>query len=187
MADDVQSPPARADPVALSPDELSAVVRHAQRGDLIALHDLLDLVTPYIRRLCGPIALQDAPDAAQETLIVVLRRLGDLRDPAALFGWVRVIAVREAVRVAKASRPWHPAELVDLPAPGDPMLATDIQDVLDRLSPEHRAVLMLRDLEGLDEKTAGDQLGIPLGTVRSRLSRARSSFAKAWRTEGSGR
>jgi RNA polymerase sigma-70 factor (ECF subfamily) len=67
------------------------------------------------------------------------------------------------------------------------MLATDIQDVLDRLSPEHRAVLMLRDLEGLDEKTAGDQLGIPLGTVRSRLSRARSSFAKAWRTEGSGR
>ena len=64
-----------------------------------------------------------------------------------------------------------PAELVDLPAPGDPALATDIHDVLDRLSPEHRAVLTLRDLEGLDEQTAGAMLGVPTGTVRSRLVR----------------
>jgi RNA polymerase sigma-70 factor (ECF subfamily) len=166
------------------PARLAATVRCAQRGDLIALRDLLDAITPYVRRLCGPIALQDAPDAAQETLIVVLRRLEDLREPAALFSWVRVIAVREAVPVARQSSRAAPAPLVEIPAPGDPAQAVDIRDLLDRLSPEHRAVLVLRDLKGLDEQTAGEQLGVPTGTVRSRLFWARRSFCKAWQTEG---
>ncbi|GIH15833.1 RNA polymerase sigma factor [Rugosimonospora africana] len=177
--------PAGADPA--DPARLAATVARAQRGDLIALHDVLDAITPYVRRLCGPIALQDAPDAAQETLIVVLRRLGELREPAALFGWVRVIAVREAVRVAKQSSRAVPVESVEVPAPDDPALAADVRDVLNRLSPEHRAVLTLRDLEGLDEQAAGQFLGVPAGTVRSRLFRARRSFARAWRTEGSDR
>lgn len=169
------------------PARLAAIVVRAQRGDLIALHDVLDAITPYVRRLCGPIALQEAPDAAQETLIVVLRRLGELREPAALFGWVRVIAVREAVRVAKQASRAVPVESVEVPAPDDPALAADIRDVLDRLSPEHRAVLTLRDLEGFDEQAAAQFLGVPAGTVRSRLFRARHSFRRAWRTEGSDR
>lgn len=160
-----------------------ATVRAAQRGDAMALHELLDLVTPYVRRFCGPIALQDAPDAAQETLMVVLRRLGSLREPAAFFGWVRVIAVREAVRVARSASRAIPAELPDLPAPGDPELAADIADVLNRLAPEQRAVLVLRDIEGLDEQRASELLEIPTGTVRSRLFRARSRFRQAWAAE----
>ncbi|GAA2168889.1 hypothetical protein GCM10009727_91100 [Actinomadura napierensis] len=166
---------------ALDPD----VVRRAQRGDLMALNEVLEALTPYVRRLCGPIALQDAPDAAQETLIVVMRELKGLRDPEALFGWVRVIAVREAVRVAKRSSRTVPAEPADVPAPGDPSLAADVRDVLDRLSPEHRAVLTLRDLEGLDEETAARMLRVPAGTVRSRLFRARARFRLSWRDEGS--
>ncbi|GAA4585400.1 hypothetical protein GCM10023194_27960 [Planotetraspora phitsanulokensis] len=183
MLDDQRAEPAAAGPVRV-PD---ATIRSAQRGDLIALHDLLEAITPYVRRLCWPIALQDAPDATQETLIVVLRKLGTLREPAALFGWVRVIAVREAVRVARQSSRTTPAELIELPAPDDPALTADISDVLDRLSPEHRAVLTLRDLEGLDEQAAGEMLGVPAGTVRSRLFRARESFRRAWRTEGGDR
>lgn len=128
------------------PERIATVVRGAQRGDLMALHDLLDLITPYVRRLCGPIALADGPDAAQEALIVILRNLRSLRTPEALFGWVRVIAVREAVRVARRSARTVPAELAEIPAPGDPALAVDVADVLRRLAPEHRAVLMLRDL-----------------------------------------
>lgn len=151
---------------------------------MIAIHELLDIVTPYVRRLCGPIALQDAPDAVQETLIVMLRSLGQLREPSALFGWVRVIAVREAIRVARASSRTVPMEMIEVPAPDDPALAADVRDVLDRLSPEHRAVLMLRDVEGLDEREAGEHLGVPVGTVRSRLFRARQSFRTAWRSEG---
>lgn len=163
------------------------VVRAAQAGDAIALSDLLDAITPYVRRLCGPIALADAADAAQEALIVVMRRIGSLREPAALYGWVRVIAVREAVRVARGSSRAVPAELPELPAPDDPALAADVADVLDRLSPEHRAVLVLRDVDGLDETEAGAVLGVPAGTVRSRLFRARRTFRRAWLGERSTR
>ena len=166
------------------PEVRAAVVRAAQRGDAIAMHEVLDAITPYVRRLCGPIALDDAADATQEALIVVLRRIGALREPAALFGWVRVIAVREAVRVARQSARAVPAELPELPAPDDPALAADVADVLDRLSPEHRAVLVLRDVEGLDEERAGELLGVPAGTVRSRLFRARRTFRRAWLGEG---
>src|SRR5690242_5143909 len=143
--------------------------------------ELLDVLAPAVGRWCGPIALQDAPDATQEALIAVFRGLRGLRDPAALYGWARAIAVREAVRVARRSARERPAELAEVPAPGDPMLAVDIRDVLGRLAPDHRAVLMLRDLEGLDERTVGELLDLPAGTVKSRLSRARDNFRKGWR------
>lgn len=156
------------------------LVRAAQRGDGLAMAGLLDMLAPPVGRWCGPIALQDAPDAAQEALIAIFRGLPGLRDPAAIYGWARSIAVREAVRVARrAAREQH-AELADLPARGDPMLAVDIRDVLDRLAPEHRAVLMLRELEGLDEQAIAALLDVPAGTVKSRLSRARGNFRKRW-------
>jgi RNA polymerase sigma factor (sigma-70 family) len=161
-------------------EQLGGLVRAAQRGDALAMNELLDLLGPYVGRLCGPIALQDGPDAAQEALIAIFRRLGQLREPAALFGWVRVIAVREAVRVARRAGRTVADELADLPAPGDPQLAADVRDVLARLAPEHRAVLVLRDLEGLDEQAAAAVLRVPQGTVKSRLSRARRSFRKEW-------
>ncbi len=161
---------------------LAACVRAAQRGDALAMAELLDALTPAIGRWCGPIALRDAPDAAQEALIAVFRGLKGLRDPDALYGWARAIAVREAVRVAQRAARERPAELADVPARGDPMLGVDIHDVLDRLAPEHRAVLMLRDLEGLDERSVAELLKVPAGTVKSRLSRARASFRERWQT-----
>lgn len=160
--------------------ELAGLVRAAQRGDGLAMSDLLDVLSPAVGRWCGPIALQDAPDAAQEALIAVFRGLSGLRDPAALFGWVRAIAVREAVRVARRATRERPTELADVPARDDPMLSVDIRDVLDRLAPEHRAILMLRDVEGLDERTVAEVLGTPVGTVKSRLARARDNFRKGW-------
>lgn len=161
---------------------LGECVRAAQRGHGLAMAELLDVLAPAVGRWCGPIALQDAPDAAQEAMIAVFRGLGGLRDPAAVYGWARAIAVREAVRVAqRAARERH-TELAEVPARDDPTLSTDILDVLSRLAPEHRAVLMLRDLEGLDERSVADLLKVPTGTVKSRLSRARASFRKGWQT-----
>ena len=165
------------EPLLPEPDEL---VRAAQRGDALAMDELLGLLTPYVGRLCGPIALDDGADATQEALIAIFRNLAQLTEPAAVFGWARAIAVREAVRVAKRSRRSVPAELADVPAVGDPQLAVDIRDVLGRLAPEHRAVLVLRDVEGLDEQAVGELLRVPTGTVKSRLFRARRSFRKEW-------
>lgn len=162
------------------PQRAPAVVRAAQRGDPLALNDLLDLLTPYVRRLCGPIALDEGADATQEALIVIVRNLRQLRAPEALFGWVRTIAVREAVRIAGRRR--SHAELTDVPAAGDPQLLVDVADVLRRLAPEHRAILVLREVEGIDERAAARLLGVPVGTAKSRLSRARTSFRKEWQS-----
>ncbi|HEY2639125.1 MAG TPA: RNA polymerase sigma factor [Streptosporangiaceae bacterium] len=157
-----------------------ALVRAAQRGDRIAMADLMDALAPYVGRVCGPIALQDGPDAAQEALIAIFRNLGGLHEPGAIYGWARAIAVREAVRMVRKAAGTVPAELDNVPARGDPQLAADVRDVLARLTPEHRAVLVLRDVEGLDERAAGALLDVPAGTIRSRLFRARRSFRKAW-------
>lgn len=161
-------------------DEVADLVRAAQGGDTLAMNDLLDELTPYVGRICGPIALSSGPDAAQETLVAVFKALRSLREPVALYGWVRAIAVREAIRVARRDARAQPSELAELPAPGDPQLATDVRDVLTRLSPEHRAILVLRDLEGFDEQAAAALLDIPTGTAKSRLHRARDSFRRAW-------
>jgi RNA polymerase sigma factor (sigma-70 family) len=156
------------------------LVRAAQRGDQLAMAGLMDLLAPHVERWCGPIALQNGPDAAQESLIAVFRGLHGLREPAALFGWARAIAIREAVRIATRDRGRAADPLDELPERADPLLALEIRETLARLSPEHRAVLVLRDLEGLDEQTASRLLAVAPGTVKSRLARARASFRKAW-------
>jgi RNA polymerase sigma-70 factor (ECF subfamily) len=156
------------------------LVRAAQGGDTLAMNDLLDQLTPYVGRICGPIALRNGPDAAQEALVAVFRSLRTLKEPAALFGWVRAIAVREAIRVARQDGRQVTTDLAELPARGDPQLVVDVWDTLARLSPEHRALLVLRDLEGLDERDAAALLEVPAGTAKSRLHRARASFRKAW-------
>jgi RNA polymerase sigma factor (sigma-70 family) len=158
------------------------LVRAAQGGDTLAMNDLLDHLTPYVGRICGPIALSNGPDATQEALVAVFKSLHTLREPAALYGWVRAIAVREAVRVARRDKRQVPYDLSELPAQVDPQVAVDVRDVLARLSPEHRAVLVLRDLEGLAEQAAAALLDVPAGTAKSRLHRARASFRKAWRS-----
>lgn len=160
--------------------DLGRLVPAAQAGDALALEQLLGVLEPYVARLAAPIALQDAQDATQEALIAVLRNLNRLRQPVAMFSWARTIAVREAVRVAKSANRTRVAELADVPARDDPQLSADIRDVLDRLSPEHRAILVLRDVEDLDERAASILLDIPEGTAKSRLARARARFREAW-------
>ena len=142
---------------------------------------LLDALAPYVGRICGAIALEAGEDASQETLIAVFRRLRSLKDPAALYGWVRTIAIREAVRAAGG-----PAGTVPLgdvaPERGDTEMADDVREVLARLTPDQRAILVLRDLHGFDEVEAARVLGVARGTVKSRLHRARAVFRKEWTT-----
>lgn len=165
------------------------LIRAAQSGDGLALSRLMDVLAPFVGGLCGPIALDNGPDAAQETLIQVFRDLHTLREPGALMGWVRRIAVREAVRHATRARKEPSidpergdagAGHVQLPPPDDPALASDVRRVLEALAPEQRAILVLRDIEGLSEREAASQLEIAKGTAKSRLHRARLAFIERW-------
>ena len=157
------------------PGGVHDLVRAAQRGDPAAMDALVRALAPYVTRVCGAIALDRGDDAVQETFIAVLRRIGQLREPAALHGWVRRIAVREAVRAA-GSTSGPRADELDLPAPLPDLDAVlDVRAALAGLSPEHRAVLALRDLDGLPEADVAALLSVPEGTVKSRLHRARAA------------
>jgi RNA polymerase sigma-70 factor (ECF subfamily) len=180
-------PPGPALPLRGVAAEERELVALAQRGDVLAMSRLLDSLAPWLARICGSIALEHADDAAQEALVQVMRDLRTLREPAALRGWARRIAVRESVRHARRDRQdgrrAGATEIGALCAPAhDPGLASDVRAVLARLAPEQRAILVLRDLEGLSEDEAAEQLGVARGTVKSRLFRAREAFAKRWST-----
>jgi len=114
-------------------------------------------------------------------MIQLLKHLRSLREPAALQGWVRRIAVREALRLAQARTRQIPVEQVaELAADDQPGLRLELADTLRRLRPDQRAVLVLRDLEGFSEAEAAAMLGVQAGTVKSRLHRARQAFRDRW-------
>jgi RNA polymerase sigma factor (sigma-70 family) len=156
-------------------------VRAAQRGDPAAMDALLGELEPWLGPICGSIALDRGDDALQETMVIILRNLVTLREPAAMRAWARRIAVRESIRIVRGQREVvmdvvHevPDELPDIAA------AVDVRATLASLPPEHRAVLVLRHLEDLSEAEVADALDVPPGTVKSRLSRAKAAFASRW-------
>jgi RNA polymerase sigma factor (sigma-70 family) len=164
-------------------DEIGTeAVRRAQQGDPRAIDGLVRALLPYLGRVCGAIALERGDDALQETMIAVMSHIGALREPAALRGWARRIAVRESIRVARTGwvQPVDNEQLEAVVHQGDPETAIDIRDALTSLSPDQRAVLVLQHIEGLSEQEIAEVLGVAVGTVKSRLSRAREAFRTGW-------
>jgi RNA polymerase sigma factor (sigma-70 family) len=141
---------------------------------------LLTDLAPWVGRICAAIALEQGEDALQETLIVVLRNLPALRDPAAWRAWVRRIAVRESLRMVRDNREVTMRDLPEAMASSDLDTALDVRDTLRKLPAQQRAVLVLRNLEDLSEQETAEVLGVPEGTVKSRLHRARQGFRDRW-------
>jgi RNA polymerase sigma-70 factor (ECF subfamily) len=166
--------------------DVEQLVRRAQRGDAVALEALIRELSPYLGRICGAIALDDGDDALQDTMLAVVRHLGSLREPLAVRGWARRIAVREARRRAHGGRsvPVNSIELARVAAEDDAIAAADVsadvRAVLATLSPEHRAVLVLRHVDGLSEQEVAEVLDVATGTVKSRTNRARATFRERW-------
>jgi RNA polymerase sigma factor (sigma-70 family) len=161
----------------VDPEKVAA----AQQGDALALDRLLDELAPYVRRLCARIAPAAADDAAQEALLAVFRGLPSLRAPEAIMTWVRSVTVRTAIRLAHQ----HDLEVAAQGSPLDRHVSSleglvDIDDALARLPVSQRVVLVLRTREDLSEQEIAATLGIPAGTVKSRLHRARAAFREVW-------
>ena len=155
-------------------------MRAAQQGDALAMDALLGELAPWVGRICAAIALDRGADAMQESLVIVLRNLPTLREPAALRAWVRRIAVRQALRQVGHDREVLVAEVPDVPRIADLDTAMDVRATLAALTPPQRALLVLRDLEDLSEREVADALGVELGTVKSGLHRARHAFRERW-------
>jgi RNA polymerase sigma factor (sigma-70 family) len=155
-------------------------VEAAQRGDALALDELLDELAPYVRRLCAGIAPAAADDAAQEALLAIFRGLPSLQAPEAIMTWVRSITVRTAVRLARQPERETAAEGTADPGVSSGEVLVDIDDAVARLPIGQRIVLVLRARDGLSEQEIATTMGIPVGTVKSRLNRARAAFREAW-------
>ncbi len=129
-----------------------------------------------------------ALDATQETFITVFRKAGSFAGRSAFGTWLYRVAVNtcyDALR-RQQRRPTDPlAETADPPDPsaGDALAAADIRPdieaALAALPEEFRAAVVLSDLEGLSLQMVSDALGVPVGTVKSRVFRGRRLLAEA--------
>jgi RNA polymerase sigma-70 factor (ECF subfamily) len=152
-------------------------------------HDAFaDLVRPMIRELYGiaRLVLRDddlGQDAVQEALVAAWSHLSALRDPDRFDAWVRRMVVRACYRQARTARRRRTIEArvtpLDTSAP-DPGLVVADRDELgrlfDRLGPEQRALIVLHYHLGLGLQETSEVVGIPVGTTKSRLSRAISQM-----------
>lgn len=163
------------------------LVAAARNGDRVALDDLLrrhhDRIHALARRLTGNDA--DAADATQEALIAIVRGLHRFDQRASFGTWAYRVATNatldELRRRTRRPRP-DPDGLARLPAqgsdPGDVVGARlDVDAALATLPIEFRAAVVLRDLCALDYAEIAEVLGIPAGTVRSRIARGRAQLA----------
>jgi RNA polymerase sigma-70 factor (ECF subfamily) len=136
----------------------------------------------YAAALVGNSALAD--DLVQDSVERALRQSGQLRDFQALAGWLRRILhnryIDEIRRDQSRGRPQDIADYADhlevsVPAE-DRAAALDFIKAMSGLSVEHRQILLLVGLEDLSYQEISEELGIPLGTVMSRLARAREKL-----------
>jgi RNA polymerase sigma-70 factor (ECF subfamily) len=155
-------------------------LERAEAGDVAALGELFsefgDLVYGTALRLTGNGA--DAEDVTQELFVRLPRALGGFTGGAGAFaGWIRRVAVRQALTQLRAGRRRREVGVGDvalLLAPADtPLERLSIESALARLSPEHRTVFLLKEVEGYGHAEIAELLGITAANSEVRLHRAR--------------
>ena len=165
------------------------LVQLAQRGDRDAFAVLVrthgDRLFGVARRILRDIDLAD--DAVQQALVVAWRELPSLREADRFESWSTRILVRICFQLSRATRR-AAVQLVPLDVAIEPMTADAAdavarRDLLERgfrrLPPEQRAILVLRHYVGLEPSEIAETLGIPAGTVRSRLHYAHREMRAA--------
>ena len=164
------------------------LVRRAQDGDEQAFASLAVSVGNRLHAVAHRI-LRDtdlAEDATQQALLAIWRDLPQLRDPARFDAWSYRLLVRACYAEGRRTRHWAP-NLRLLPA-DEPAASEGLSSVIDRdqlergfrrLSIEHRAVVVLHHYLEMSLEDVAQTLGVPLGTVRSRLHYAMRALRSA--------
>jgi len=178
-----------------------AVVRRVVQGDRAALADLLESQHQRLYNIILRMVhhRDDAAELAQEAMLKIVQHIGDYSGRAAITTWMIRIAMNLAIsHLRKASHRGAVSLDAAVTAGGDddraatlgehlpdrrePDPATSVEnketvshlfEALGRLEDEHRAVVVLRDLGDMDYQQMASALGVAVGTVKSRLFRAR--------------
>ena len=164
------------------------LVEQARDGDDVAFTELVDLDGDRCYAIAYRI-LRDAEraqDAVQQAFLIAWRDLPRLRDPDRFGPWLHRLLVNACYEELRRHRRWstHIRVLpVDGPGGPDPMVSVDDRDALDRaferLTPQHRAVVVLHHHAGLSLAEIADIVGVPTGTVKSRLHYATRTLRAA--------
>jgi RNA polymerase sigma factor (sigma-70 family) len=152
--------------------------RHGEAAEA-AFAALVERHGPMVLRVCRSVLgdPHDAEDAFQATFLILVQKPGAVRRRDALAGWLYGVAVRVAAhsRVQAARRRAVETacgpKAVAMPARDEPR--HEVWEEVDRLPERYRLAVVLCYLEGLTHEQAATRLGWPVGTVRSRLARAR--------------
>jgi RNA polymerase sigma-70 factor (ECF subfamily) len=182
------------------------LIRAAQRGDL----DAFNLLILRYQNLLFGIALRllndedTAADAVQEALISAFRRFDTFRGDS-LRSWLARVVVNACYDEMRKKRRQHSVPLEQFNSEGDEIetsywlvdpesdperqfesfeLENAIQRSLDKLQPIYRLMLVLVDIEGLSYEEAALAAHVPVGTVKSRLARARTQMQKSLQGAG---
>jgi RNA polymerase sigma factor (sigma-70 family) len=151
----------------------------AERRDGEAFAELVRRHGGLVHGVCERILGADADDAFQATFLVLARKAGSVRRPEVLGNWLYGVAVRCAKRAKAraARRQAREQPVIDWPAPEAGPDWRDVRPVLDeelaRLPERLRAAVVLCELEGVPRPEAAARLGVPEGTLSSRLARGK--------------
>lgn len=176
------------------------LVKSAQAGDSRAFEALMKRYKTRLVRYLTPLLrdVNDSEDVVQETFIKVFMALNSFRGESSFATWLFRIGINTAKRslvrdrhILRASAPSGDAEgsqqysesATDYTTPEASMETKQVLDQLDaalsELPTDQRTCLILRELEGLSYEEIAEQMHTPVGTVRSRIHRARMTIAAA--------
>jgi RNA polymerase sigma-70 factor (ECF subfamily) len=177
----------------VKPDDLKLIIDF-HKGNVSAFESIVLNYQDRIYNLCLYMLgnRHDAEDAAQDTFLKAYRSLNDFKPNASLYTWLYRIAVNTCIDHKR--KPFfesifrrsdtgedmvieHPS---DLPSPEkeyeSKQIQVAIQKALRKLSPKLRAVIVLKEMDGLSYEEIADTLDVSIGTVKSRISRARDEL-----------
>jgi RNA polymerase sigma-70 factor (ECF subfamily) len=168
------------------------LLRSAAAGDRAAFHALVDRHSKDLFRVALSMSRNrsDAEDVLQETFVGAFRGLSQFSARSSVRTWLTQICVRQAAKQWNRSRRTREAVAIDsdggATAGGEPLARPsreadadrrmDLMAVIEKLPEEHRQVILLREVQGLSYDEIARALGVPQGTVESRLHRARAGL-----------
>jgi RNA polymerase sigma-70 factor, ECF subfamily len=166
-------------------DELTSLARAAGRGDRAALARLVRQTQGDVWRLCAHLVDPgSADDLTQDTYLRAIPALGKFRGDAPVRTWLLAIARRAcAAEISARTRDRQlAARLAGMPGgtlgapPAEPGAQTAADELLNALEPDRRAAFVLTQMLGCSYAEAAAICGCPVGTIRSRVARARGDL-----------